>query len=156
MKLATQHSHVKVVARLCDMENVSEFPDYYRILGLDSNSSLANIKHKYHQLSLQHHPDKGGPENNFIQLNQAYKVLSDPNLKQQYDFQYVANINKSSVAVHDNLSLDDLDGNKDGFFTPCRCGGLYQLPVETLKLSIPNLYVSCDTCSLCVLVTIVS
>ena len=95
-------------------------------------------------------------KNNFIQLNQAYKVLSDPNLKQQYDFQYVANINKSSVAVHDNLSLDDLDGNEDGFFTPCRCGGLYQLPVETLKLSIPNLYVSCDTCSLCVLVTIVS
>jgi DnaJ domain len=44
-----------------------------------------SIKKNYRKLSLRHHPDKGGDPNTFRMLNRAYRVLMNPNLRQQYD-----------------------------------------------------------------------
>lgn len=57
----------------------------YEILGVNKNSSQEEIKQKYKSLAQIHHPDKGGDEEKFKQINQAYDILSDPEKKQYYD-----------------------------------------------------------------------
>lgn len=44
------------------------------------------IKKNYRKLSLKHHPDKpGGDDETFRVLNRAQKVLTNPKLRKQYD-----------------------------------------------------------------------
>lgn len=40
-------------------------------LGLDSSAGLDEVKAAYRQLSLQHHPDKGGNKEKFIEVTEA-------------------------------------------------------------------------------------
>ena len=132
----------------------ADFPDFYQILGIDSNASSSIIKQRYHQLSLQHHPDKQSATENsschFVQVNTAYRVLSDIHLKQQYDLQYVAFKNCASVNINDQVNITDLDEDNDSYDYTCRCGGIYTLSKEMAELPIPSLSVCCDTCSLCI------
>ncbi|MBD5772479.1 DNA-J related domain-containing protein [Marinomonas colpomeniae] len=41
----------------------------------DSNPSKADIKQQYRKLAQQHHPDRGGDQDLFIDLRQAYEYL---------------------------------------------------------------------------------
>lgn len=59
--------------------------DYYKILGVDRNASPDEIKRAYRRLASQHHPDKGGDTGRFQEIEEAYRVLSDPTGKHQYD-----------------------------------------------------------------------
>ena len=59
--------------------------DYYSILGVDKNADDQTIKKAYKRLAMQHHPDKGGDENKFKEINEAYATLSNPQKKAQYD-----------------------------------------------------------------------
>ena len=59
--------------------------NYYRILGISENANLNQIKKAYRKLALKHHPDRGGDENKFKELSEAYEVLSDETKKRQYD-----------------------------------------------------------------------
>ncbi len=59
--------------------------DYYAILGVTKNATQDEIKKAFHKLAHQHHPDKGGDEKKFKEINEAYQVLSDKNKRNQYD-----------------------------------------------------------------------
>lgn len=59
--------------------------DYYNILGVNKTASPDEIKQAYRKLAMQHHPDKGGNEKTFQQINEAYDTLKDPAKRQQYD-----------------------------------------------------------------------
>ncbi|MBL7873945.1 MAG: J domain-containing protein [Cyclobacteriaceae bacterium] len=62
--------------------------NYYFILGLTTNAREDEIKHAYRKLALQFHPDKNPSREAaaiFIEINEAYEILSDPQLKFQYD-----------------------------------------------------------------------
>lgn len=59
--------------------------DYYQILGLEHNASADDIKKAYRKLAHQYHPDKGGNEQKFKEINEAYQVLSNKDKKAQYD-----------------------------------------------------------------------
>lgn len=59
--------------------------DYYEILGVSKEASLDDIKKAYRKLAHQHHPDKGGDEKKFKEINEAYQVLSDKEKKSRYD-----------------------------------------------------------------------
>lgn len=59
--------------------------DYYNILGVNKDSSSEEIKKAYRKLAMLHHPDRGGDEEQFKKIQQAYDVLSDPQKRQQYD-----------------------------------------------------------------------
>jgi curved DNA-binding protein len=60
--------------------------DYYKILNVEKNASQEEIKKNYRKLSLKTHPDKGGDENKFKELNEAFQVLGDENKRKEYDF----------------------------------------------------------------------
>jgi curved DNA-binding protein len=58
--------------------------DYYKILGVEKNASQDEIKKAFRKGAMKHHPDKGGDEKKFKEMNEAYAVLSDENKKSQY------------------------------------------------------------------------
>jgi len=59
--------------------------DYYKDLGVDKNASIEEIKAAFRKKAHQHHPDKGGDEAKFKEINEAYQVLGNPEKRRQYD-----------------------------------------------------------------------
>jgi molecular chaperone DnaJ len=59
--------------------------DYYQVLGISKGASADEIKRAYRKLAAEHHPDRGGEDVKFKEINEAYQVLSDPAKRQQYD-----------------------------------------------------------------------
>lgn len=59
--------------------------DYYEILGVSKTSTADEIKKAYRKLAMQHHPDKGGDQEKFKDISEAYAVLSDEHKRKMYD-----------------------------------------------------------------------
>jgi len=59
--------------------------DYYKVLGLSRDADTRTIKKAYRKAAMGAHPDKGGSEAKMAQVNEAYEVLSNPELRQRYD-----------------------------------------------------------------------
>ena len=59
--------------------------NYYDILGVKKDASEDDIKRAFRRLARKHHPDAGGSEEKFKEINEAYEVLSDAEKRQQYD-----------------------------------------------------------------------
>ncbi|KAM0904967.1 hypothetical protein ACQ4PT_017665 [Festuca glaucescens] len=75
------------------MDGASEEPlhkDYYKVLEVDYGASDDTIKLSYRRLALKWHPDKHKGEDDvtakFQEINEAYKILSDPITRLEYDF----------------------------------------------------------------------
>ena len=64
----------------------------YKILESTEKSDLNHLKKKFYKLSQVYHPDvKGGSAEKFIELKQAYEILSNPTLRSEYDQQQSIN-----------------------------------------------------------------
>lgn len=59
--------------------------NYYAILGLAKSATADEIKRAYRKLASQHHPDKGGDTAKFQEIEEAYRVLGNPEKRAQYD-----------------------------------------------------------------------
>ncbi|RZD16162.1 MAG: hypothetical protein EVJ46_08220 [Candidatus Acididesulfobacter guangdongensis] len=64
--------------------------DYYEILELPEDAEDETIKQQFRKLAKLYHPDKNNFSENislnkFIDINEAYKVLSDSNKRRQYN-----------------------------------------------------------------------
>lgn len=59
--------------------------DYYEILGISKSASPDEIKKAFRKLAIEHHPDRGGSEDKFKEINEAYEVLKDPEKRTRYD-----------------------------------------------------------------------
>ena len=59
--------------------------DYYEVLGVSKTATQDEIKKAFHKLAHKYHPDKGGDEKKFKEINEAYQVLSDQQKRAQYD-----------------------------------------------------------------------
>jgi curved DNA-binding protein len=79
---------------------------HYETLGVSKSATPDEIKKAYRKLASQHHPDKGGDTAKFQQIEEAYRILSDPNQRQQYD-------NPQHQSFRFNTS--DFDGMPPGF-----------------------------------------
>ena len=69
------------------------FKDYYKILGVEFETEPAKIKEAYRDLALKNHPDSNPGDKDahkrFLELGEAYQVLSDPDERRKYDHKYV-------------------------------------------------------------------
>ena len=59
--------------------------DYYDVLGISRTATDSEIRKAYKAKSMKHHPDRGGDEEEFKKINEAYSTLKDPQKKQMYD-----------------------------------------------------------------------
>lgn len=63
--------------------------DYYEVLGVPRDASVADIKAAYRRLAVQYHPDrnpdKPEAEEKFKEASEAYAVLSDSDKRARYD-----------------------------------------------------------------------
>jgi len=71
---------------------------YYARLGVRPGASGDEIKRAYRKKSLSCHPDKGGDEESFKRLGEAYSVLSDPQKRRLYDRFGVAGVDPAAAA----------------------------------------------------------
>jgi DnaJ family protein C protein 3 len=71
----------------------SKTKDYYKVLGVTRDADDREIKRAYRKLSKTFHPDKASAQNltpeeaqkKMAAINEAYEVLSDPELKERFD-----------------------------------------------------------------------
>jgi molecular chaperone DnaJ len=59
--------------------------DYYEVLGVKKDASTDEIKKAFRRAAVEHHPDRGGDEAKFKELNEAYEVLKDTEKRKRYD-----------------------------------------------------------------------
>ncbi|KAI5837533.1 DnaJ domain-containing protein [Morchella snyderi] len=74
---------------ICHSE--TEGGTYYETLNLPSNSTRAEIKRRYFELSKAHHPDRNRNDplasNRFIKISTAYAILGHEKHRAKYDFE---------------------------------------------------------------------
>ena len=80
--------------------------DYYEVLGVTKNASPDEIKKAFRRLAVKYHPDRGGDEVKFKEVNEAYEVLKEPSKRQRYDQFGHAGVGSSAAS----------DGNPFGGF----------------------------------------
>ncbi len=65
----------------------NELPNYYKILGISKDATQGEIKKKFRELAKKTHPDKTkkDSEEEMVELNKAYEILSDEKSREKYD-----------------------------------------------------------------------
>jgi hypothetical protein len=66
-------------------------PDYYAILEIEFGASMSEVKKAYRKLALKYHPDQNSApdaKQKFIEITEAYEVLTDPKRRWRYDQMY--------------------------------------------------------------------
>ena len=59
--------------------------NYYDILGVNEQSTSADITKAFKNLAKQHHPDRGGTQEKFQEINEAHDTLKSSQKRHDYD-----------------------------------------------------------------------
>ncbi|EPZ36829.1 DnaJ-domain-containing protein [Rozella allomycis CSF55] len=86
--------------------------DYYKVLGVSPDATERQIKKAYHSLALKYHPDRNDgskeAEAKFVEISNAYEVLSDTEKRRRYDQFGDAGLNNEGddeFAFHDPFDI---------------------------------------------------
>tara|TARA_Y100001938_G_C8025494_1_gene397765 strand:+ start:221 stop:823 length:603 start_codon:yes stop_codon:yes gene_type:complete len=82
----------------------------YEILGVTKAANDSDIKKAYRKLAAKHHPDRGGDENKFKQINEAYSLISTEQKRQQYEYSNSAHSNFGDIFGNFGSVFEDLFG----------------------------------------------
>ena len=75
-----------LVCIVCLLPLVAAAKDFYRVLGVKPHASEREIKSAYRKKARHMHPDKHPDKAEaFMEVSEAYQVLSDPELRRVYD-----------------------------------------------------------------------
>jgi DnaJ-class molecular chaperone len=81
------------------------FHDHYRQLGIEPFADIDAVKAAWRRLAKRHHPDRNpgdeGAAQRFSDAREAYRVLSDPELRRAYDESYARRTRRARDASRD-------------------------------------------------------
>jgi curved DNA-binding protein CbpA len=80
--------------------------DLYATLGVDRDADRPTIRRAYRRLARQHHPDSGGDPRLMMRINEAWRVLSQPDRRASYDAQLGRPAREPSRARDGHTVLD--------------------------------------------------
>jgi len=92
--------------------------DYYEILGVSRDADKDALKRAYRRLARQYHPDVNkaqGAEERFKEINRAYEVLSEPELRTRYDRFGEAGVSAGAGGPSGFQDMGDMGGFADIF-----------------------------------------
>ena len=84
----TTKTHNQYTTTRLQMSTRTGGRDFYQILGVDRGASTADIKRAYRLKAKEFHPDSNPGKDTteqFQEINRAYEVLNNPDLKKKYD-----------------------------------------------------------------------
>ena len=113
----------------------------YETLGVNKGANEKEIKKAFRKLAMKYHPDKGGDEHKFKEINAAYQILSDPKKRANYDqfgLEGVADESGASVGVPDIFDLFGFGRAFSASRKPPRKGGNV---TYNINVSLDDLYV---------------
>ena len=93
------------------------FKNYYKILSLETNRvSSEQIKNAYRMAAKRNHPDVNVgdklAEERLKDINEAYRVLSNPSSKRKYDRMWVSNVGRKNKKEY-----EEANRNSEGVFS---------------------------------------
>src|SRR5258707_6753173 len=94
--------------------------DYYEVLGVARNASDEELKKAFRRLAKQYHPDANkeqGAEARFVEISEAYEVLSDAQKRSAYDRFGHAGLNTGGAGAGFNGNFTDFGSINDLFET---------------------------------------
>eukprot|EP01006_Ploeotia_vitrea_P024746 TRINITY_DN57550_c0_g1_i1.p2 TRINITY_DN57550_c0_g1~~TRINITY_DN57550_c0_g1_i1.p2 ORF type:complete len:305 (-),score=41.26 TRINITY_DN57550_c0_g1_i1:1184-2098(-) len=97
--------------------------DLYSVLEVDFNASDETIKKSYRQQALNHHPDKCGSDHTkFLEIKEAYEVLSDAQQRQQYNVELLRSAEEQEANKLESLQQqwDQVSTKRHAFVEHCR------------------------------------
>lgn len=92
--------------------------DYYEILGVSRDADKEEIKRAYRKLARKYHPDvnkEPGAEEQFKEINRAYEILSEPEMRARYDRFGEAGVGSAATAGAGYQDFGDFGGFADIF-----------------------------------------
>ena len=144
---------------------VQEMKDYYDVLGLEPTCRYEDIRKAYRKLVTLYHPDKhmSSPTreeekeesikrtHEFYRVQEAYQILSDTELRSDYDNKRKLYYMKNSTVNAEVVSLSEMVMSQMGdggvlYEKMCRCGASFEITAE--ELSEGYNAVQCSGCSL--------
>jgi curved DNA-binding protein len=97
----------------------SVFQDYYEVLQLSRKADSDTIDRVYRLLVKRFHPDnqETGDPHKFAEVVEAYRVLSDPEMRAAFDVHYEAN-NQTMIRLFEEAeNVEGFDGDRRTFDT---------------------------------------
>ena len=146
--------------------------DYYEVLGVRREANDQELKQAYRRLALKYHPDKNPgdqeAEERFKELNEAYQVLSQAEIRARYDRFGHAGVGAGAAAgagfgqgfpgfedLFDMFGMGDIFGGRTGRRAGPRRGSDLRYDIELtleeaatgikMKIRVPRL----ETCDIC-------
>lgn len=92
--------------------------DYYETLGVSRDADKEDIKRAYRRLARKYHPDvnkENGAEERFKEINRAYEVLSEPEIRARYDRFGEAGVSGGAGVGFQDIGVGDMGGFADIF-----------------------------------------
>lgn len=117
--------------------------NFYEKLQITEYSEISDVKKSFRKLAMIYHPDKEtGDKNKFLEINEAYKILSNKKTKEQYDNllkKYNTGLGYKNKDYHYtmNISIKESILGIDKVFYYKENGEMKGIPIK-IKHGIPN------------------